>query len=425
MRCATALLGLTLSACATVPTPAPEEPVSQVGVAFDRNGNVSGFSEGLADPAAGRAVTPDDPVRIASISKLVVGVGVMKLVEQGRLDLDEDVSGRLGWTLRNPAFSDRPITLRQLLSHTGSVRDFQDQYAIPLGDTVQAIMAAPTSWDPKNGPGDGFFAYSNLNFPIVASIVERATGERFDLWMRREVIEPMKLDACYNWPTCSDSKVGRAVVLTQGGQPVRDDLGRRRPDCPVFVEKGPCDLGRWKVGENGALFAPQGGLRISMNDLARVGRMLLNGGMLDGTKVLSPNSVEAMLAPAWRFDGRNGDTDKGFYCAYGLAVQLIPAGMRGCKDDPAGDGIFRIGHAGDAYGLRSGLWIDRLHGIGVAYFVTGLSDDPPRGKSAYRAAEEAALRRSLQLFANSPPCGARRKRTKVADALHCRYAGRD
>ena len=425
MRCATALLALTLSACATVPEAAPEMPLAQVGVAFDRNGNVGSFSEGVADPATGRAVTPDDPVRVASISKLVVAVGVMKLVEQGRLGLDEDVSRQLGWTLRNPAFPDRPITLRQLLSHTSSVRDFEDQYAIPLGDSVQAIMAAPTSWDPKRGPGAGYFTYSNLNFPIVASIVERATGERFDLWMRREVIEPMKLDACFNWPTCSDAKVARAVVLTQGGKPVRDDLAGKRPDCPVFVDKGPCDLGRWKLGENGALFAPQGGLRISMNDLARVGRMLLGGGMLDGVRILSLQSVDAMLRPAWRFDGRNGNTDMGFYCAYGLAVQLLPARMAGCRDDPAGDGIFRAGHAGDAYGLRSGLWIDRLQGTGVAYFVSGLSDDPPRGRSAYRAAEEVALRKSLQLAGKSLPCGARRKRTKVVDALHCRHASRN
>ena len=419
------LLFLMLSACATVPAQPPEIPVSQVGVAFDRNGNVGSFSEGLADPAAARAVTPDDPVRIASISKLVVGIGAMKLVEQGKLDLDEDVSPRLGWTLRNPAFPDRSITLRQLLSHTSSVRDFQDQYAIPLGDSVQSIMAARTSWDPKHGPRVGFFTYSNLNFPIVASIVERVTGERFDLWMRREVLEPMKLDACYNWPTCSDAKVARAVVLMQGGKPVRDDLAGRRPDCPVFLDKGPCDLGRWRLGENGALFAPQGGLRISMNDLARVGRMLLNRGTLDGIRILSPKSVEAMLAPEWRFDGRNGETDKGFYCTYGLAVQLTPTGIPGCKDDPAGDGIFRLGHAGDAYGLRSGLWIDRLQGVGVAYFVSGLSDDPPRGKSAYRAAEEAAFRRTLELVGKSLPCGARRKRAKVVDALHCRHANRD
>jgi CubicO group peptidase (beta-lactamase class C family) len=417
-----ALAFLALAGCATIPPQAPEVPVSQVGVAFDRNGEVGSFVEGFADPAAGRAVTPDDPVRVASISKLVVSIGVMKLVEQGKLDLDSDASIYLGWTLQNPAFPGRPVTLRQLLSHTSSVRDHHDQYAIPLGETVLSIMAATTSWDPKHGAGSGYFKYSNLNFPILASIVERVTGERFDLWMRREVIEPMKLDACYNWPTCSDAKVARAVVLMQDGKAVKDDLGGKQPDCPVYVETGPCDLARTKLGENGALFAPQGGLRISMRDLARVGRMLLNGGTLDGVRILSPQSVETLLTPVWRFNGSNGDTDHGFYCSYGLATQQIPTATRGCKDNPAGDGIPRIGHAGDAYGLRSGLWIDRVNGTGVAYFVTGLSDDPPLGSSAYRAAEEAAFRRSVQSLATGLPCGSRRKRVKEAGHLRCRFA---
>ena len=194
----------------------------------------------------------------------------------------------------------------------------------------------------------------------------------------------------------------------------------------MFVDKGPCDLGRWRLGENGALFAPQGGLRISMRDLARVGRMLLNGGTLDGVRILSPKSVETMLAPEWRFDGRNGDTDKGFYCSYGLAVQLIsPPECRAATTIPPAT-------ASSAWAMRAtptacapACGSTACMALGVAYFVTGLSDDPPRGRSAYRAAEEAALRRSLQLFANSLPCGARRKRTKVVDALHCRYASRD
>jgi CubicO group peptidase (beta-lactamase class C family) len=393
------LLAAFASACATALQSQREDPVSEVGVAFDRDREIGNFARGLADPNTRREVTPDDPVRVASISKLVVAVGVMKLVEQGKLALDSDVSAHLGWRLRNPAFPDRPITLRQLLSHTSSVRDHDDQYAIPLGGSVQAVLADSNSWDLKHGPGASYFTYSNLNFPIIGSIVERVTGERFDIWMRREVLGPMKLDACFNWPTCSDAAIARAVVLTQGGEAVRDDLGGKRPDCPVFVKEGEtCDLSRWRLGENGALFAPQGGLRISMRNLARVGRMLLNGGMLDGVRILSPQSVEMMLTPMWRFNGSNGATDHGFYCAYGLATQLIPTRVRGCSDDAAGDRVRRVGHAGDAYGLRSGLWLDRARGTGVAYFVTGLSDDPPRGRSAYRAAEEAAFRRTLGLI---------------------------
>ena len=84
---------------------------AEVGVAFGRTGELASFADGVADPQSGRRVTVDDPVRVASISKLVVAVGVMELVEAGKLDLDGDVSRWLGWRLRNPAFPDRPITL--------------------------------------------------------------------------------------------------------------------------------------------------------------------------------------------------------------------------------------------------------------------------------------------------------------------------
>lgn len=391
---------LLLSAgCTNVRSIPQPGPVAQAGVAFDLGGERGSFTDGVADPQTGRAVAVDDPVRVASVSKLFVAIGVMRLVEAGKLDLDHDVSRWLGWSLRNPAYPDQPITLRMLLSHTSSVRDHDDQYAIPLGGSVQAVMADPRSWDAAYGTGEHYFKYSNMNFPIVGSIVERVTGERVDRWMRREVLEPMQLDACYNWPTCSDAAVQRAVALYQDGKPVKDELGGKRPDCPVVpAADGSCDLARWRAGENGALFAPQGGLRISARGLARVGRMLLNGGTLDGIRILSPQSVETLLTPVWRFDGRNGDTDHGFYCSYGLATQHIPTRADGCHDDPVGDGVVRVGHAGDAYGLRSGVWIDRAHGTGVAFFVTGLHENPPRGRSAFRFAEEAAFRRALSLI---------------------------
>jgi CubicO group peptidase (beta-lactamase class C family) len=389
-------LTLLLTACATVPNAAPTVG-ARVALAFDLDGERGASAEGLADPATGRLVTPDDPVRIASISKLAVAIGVMRLVEQGKLDLDADASATLGWQLRNPAFPGQPITLAQLLSHTSSVRDHDDQYAIPLGGSLRAVMADPNSWDPAHAPASGYFNYSNLNFPIVASVMEAATGERFDLLMKRLVIDPMGLAACFNWPTCGDERVGRAVVLTQDGKPIRDDLGGKRPTCPVFVTEGDaCDLGRWRAGDNGALFAPQGGLRISARDLARIGRMLLNQGTIGGTRILTRESVALLLQPRWRFDGSNGNTDHGFYCRYGLATQQLATRQAGCADDPEGKGRHWVGHAGEAYGLRSGLWIDRAKGVGVAYFVTGLPDDPPRGRSAFRSAEEGAFRDALQ-----------------------------
>jgi CubicO group peptidase (beta-lactamase class C family) len=394
---------LALAGCATVPA-APPAPPATAGMAFNANGEIASFADGFADPRTRRPVTPDDPVRVASISKMVTTIGVMKLVDAGKLDLTSDVSRWLGWSLRNPSFPDRPITLRMLLSHTSSVREHDDDYVIPLGTRLQSVMEDPKNWDPKHGPGDNYFTYTNMNFPIVATIMERVTGERFDIWMRREVLEPMKLDACYNWPTCSDAMVARAVELDQGGKPVKDDLHGKRPDCPVAVKDSePCDLSRWRLGENGALFSPQGGLRISARGLARVGRMLLNGGMLDGVRIISQQSVDTLLAQVWRYDGSNGITgeasDDGFYCSYGLASQQIPTPGPKCADNPGTLGATLVGHAGDAYGMKSGIWIDRARGLGIAYFTTGVPDKAALGPgTAFTAAETQAFRRTYALL---------------------------
>jgi CubicO group peptidase (beta-lactamase class C family) len=288
-----------------------------------------------------------------------------------------------------------------LLAHTASVREHDDDYVVPLGGSLQAIMGDPRNWDPKHGPGENYFAYANLNYPIVGSVIEQVTGERFDFWMRREVLEPMKLDACFNWATCSDAAIGRAVELDgPNDEPVKDDLHGLRPACPVLVkESDSCDLSRWKPGENGALFAPQGGLRISARGLARIGRMLLNRGSLDGVRILSPQAVDTLLTQTWRFNGANGVTDGGFYCSAGNGSHQIPNALPGCLDDLGARGAILVGHAGDAYGLKSGLWIDRARGRGIAYFVTGLADPAPKAPgSAYSAAEIRTFRRTYALL---------------------------
>ncbi len=372
-------------------------PVAQVRIGFDRLGETAVQAAGLADVATGRPLTADDPARIASVSKLVMTIGVLRLVEAGKLDLDADASPLLGFALRNPAFPETPITLRMLLSHTSSLTDAAGYWNVPLGGDIRSITGKPEAWDSQHPPGT-FFRYTNLNFPLVAQLMEAATGERFDRLLRRLVLFPLGIDACYNWSGCSEAAIARAVVLyDENGAPQKDALHGKAPACAVIpANDGSCDLSRWQPGVNGTLFSPQGGLRISARGLARIGRLLLGDGQLDGLRLLSPASVALMTTPVWRYDGSNGvigEEDEpnrgGFFCAYGLATQVLAQGDgKACRDDLFGDGRAHVGHSGNAYGLLSGLWLDREAGTGVAFFATGVANDSSGAHSNFSATEE-------------------------------------
>ncbi len=369
-------------------------------VVADRRGVIRAEGHGLAVIGPGaRAMTPATPVRVASISKLVVAVAVMRLVEAGTLDLDRDVSGWLGWRLRNPAFPDAPVTLRQLLSHTSGIDDGPG-YRVPLGQTLESEMAAG-HWSAAPGTR---FSYANLNYGIVATVMEAATGQRFDRLMTAQVLAPLRLDAGYNWSGVSDAAVASAAVLYRKGADEAhwnpagpwvaqvDDLHGERPGCPVASDGGGCDLSGYRPGTNGTLFSPQGGLRISALGLAKIGRLLLRGGEVDGVRLLKHASVTALLTPAWRAGrGTGGDTYQGLMRCYGPGLQCL-SGEAGALDQPV-SGARWWGHLAEAYGLLGGLWIDPVRGRVYVYLITGTADDPARAlhRTGFTGVEEAVL----------------------------------
>ena len=374
-------------------------PVASVRIGFDRNGIISVQTDGFADKAAARRITANDPVRVASISKLVTTIGVMRLVEAGKLDLDADVSRYLGWKLRNPAFPNVPITLRMLTSHRSSLTDAAGYWQTPLDGRLRDTLGNPRAWDSEHPPGT-YFRYTNLNYPVVAQATERVTGERFDRLMQRLVLAPLGIAGCFGWDTCSEASAARATVLYDtDGKPIVDDNHGRKPNCPVRPARdGSCDLLHYRPGENGALFGPQGGLRISGVDLARIGMMLLGDGTLalNGMRLLTPASVQAMASPLWEYNGRNGltyeedssDHQPGFFCRWGIGMQILATRVENCHDDPFGDRVVRIGHSGTAYGLQAGMWLDRERGTGVIWFATGMPEERAGGSSAFSALEE-------------------------------------
>jgi CubicO group peptidase (beta-lactamase class C family) len=373
-------------------------------VVASRSRIIRAEAHGMADIANGRPLTPDSVIRVASISKLVVAIAVWRLVEQGKLDLDADVSATLGWRLRHPAHPNTPVTLRQLLSHTSGIVDGPG-YSFPLEDRLQDRLTAE-HWGP-GGPG-GRFHYANLNYGLIASVMETATGERFDRLMTQLVLAPLKIDAGYNWQGASDAAVARAAVLYRKGRdetswdgagpwvPQVDDLNGKRAACPVSSRAG-CDLAGYRLGTNGTMFSPQGGLRISLTDLARIGQLLLRGGEVPDAsghvRLLKPATVKAMHAPVWQAGGPvPGDDYEGQMLCYAAGPQCL-SGRAGGTDQPVA-GTEWWGHLGEAYGLLAGLWVDERRGRVMAYALTGSADDPfkaPKLKSAFSAPEDIIM----------------------------------
>jgi CubicO group peptidase (beta-lactamase class C family) len=389
------------------------------GMAFDRPDAPArtAVALGRAHIESDRAMSTESPMRIASISKHVTTIGFLRLFEQGKIGLDDDVSDPLGFRLRHPLFPGTPITPRRLLSHTSGVRN-GPSYPVPFGRPLSAALVKGGAqydngawWSPAKEP-PGWFAYSDANFAIVAQLIERLSGERFDHYMTAHVFAPLKLDCGFNWSGVTQAARSRAAALYRKGV----DENHFQPDGPwiaqLDVDPPPAPaipvvrapeakdrpLDSYVPGENGFVFAPQGGLRASVRDLATIARLLANGGALGdpggGVRLLKPATVALMRTPVWRYDPAHPNGEPyggGGILAYGLGTCIL-TGAQG----PNGDDLFPgcggwVGHLGEAYGLLSGLWVNPKTGAGMVYMLNGVSSphaQNPGVRSAYTWQEE-------------------------------------
>ncbi|HYC03409.1 MAG TPA: serine hydrolase domain-containing protein [Azospirillaceae bacterium] len=366
----------------------PMHPLSGLVVVAVKDGRIvyeGAFGQAVLDPGRERPLTVDTRVRVASLSKVPMALAAMDLAEAGRLDLDRDVGDYLGFPLRNPAFPDRPITARMLLTHTSSIRD-GEIYGLPVQHALSDFFdpASPyweggAHWSAGHPPG-AFFTYSNLGIGVLATVIERIEGKRFDRVVAERVLAPLGIRAAWDVRTLSDAdfQVLAPVHRLEEGRwkPQVDDHQGRRPDGMVspFGVTATAPLSAYVVGRNATTLSPQGGLRASAAEVATLLRLLLGKGAVDGKGILEPASVQAMLTEAWTHDpnahgGRgNGETERGFYTGWGLGLQYrIPI--------PGTSGRF-CGHLAEAYGLLGGMILDPQRGIGWVYLLTGTSAEP-------------------------------------------------
>ena len=360
----------------------------------------------LKDPTRNRPANSDTLYRMASISKLVTTLGVMKLVEEGKLNLDADVSEVLGFPLRNPHFPDAPITLRMLLSHTSSLRDDAGHYweatlNVHLKDVLVPggrLYGKGDAWAKNAAPGR-YFRYANFPWGVVGTIMERATGERFDRLMRRLIFDPMRLPGGFHPADFSAEELANTATLYRkrsevNGKEIWNPAGPWvvQVDDYVTAKPVPRALPGYVIGSNGTLFGPQGNCRLSATGLSKIMLMLINKGQSEGGRILSEKSVDSMLAQQWRFDADANNGASG-YGGHKLAMNAWGLGNQHFLDvsgDSFGDrlvesGFKAVGHTGDAWGLTSALVFDPATKNGMIFLVGGPGFDPATTPGKYSA----------------------------------------
>lgn len=326
---------------------------------------------GLADIDRNIPITDSTIFRIASITKTFTAVAMMQLQSEGLADLDKDVSEYLGWELRNPEYPREIITLRMLMNHTSSIRDGKGYSAFTsdmLSNKVhiRELLSPQGKYFTKDlfaehQPGT-YFSYTNCTWGIIATVIERISGKSFDQYCRDHIFGPMEMDAEFDPHFISN--LDRLAVLyrydNDHWEPQSDHYLGIRPEARAKTGYEP--------GTNGLLYGPQGGLRCSANDLAKLARLFWNKGRFKETQILPETAVAEMLASEWTYDGTNGDTWEGFFHSYGLGIHHI-------TNTAEKDIIFpdrrMSGHPGIAYGLLSDLYFDPESKVAVIFITNG------------------------------------------------------
>lgn len=283
---------------------------------------------GYADLETRAPVTTRTGFSSGSISKALTAWGVMRLVEQGKLELDAPVERYLTrWHLPESEFAASGVTVRRLLSHTAGLsvsgyRGWDDPDSVPA---LEASLSGRT-----NGAGavrlvappGTAWAYSGGGYTLLQLLVEEVTGRVFADYMRDEVLRPLGM---------VESGFALTPEILAASSAAYDDLGEEM-ETPRFAEQAAA------------------GLHTTIEDLARFALALLPDAPAGG--VLRAETLDSMLVPAPATEGRWG---------LGHAFSDFP------------DRVRRVGHDGGNRGWQANLWVGRGPRDGIV-ILTNASD---------------------------------------------------
>ena len=266
---------------------------------------------GYSDVAAGRKITMNDVFMQCSQTKGFCGVTIAKLVEEGKISLDDPVSKYLPefselWVLDSDKDGVRTLhkaknvlTIRMCLNHTGGfpfetcakrpdVRGGGWSGGAPLRQNASVAAASPIMFEPGTSA-----SYSNTGIDIGAAVVEVVTGMKWEEYLKKEVLDPLGMKSSWFWPTDKQLKNQVEMYIVRAGAPaewVSENGNQQRPynDSHVFASAG---AGLWTTAA----------------DQLKFYKMLMNLGVGEnGVRILKEETVKSILAVSTRPEGMEG-----------------------------------------------------------------------------------------------------------------------
>ena len=317
--------------------------------------------------------------RTASISKLFTAIAIWQLEEKGSLNITDEASKYLNFTLRNPNFPETPITIEMLLSHTSSISEKGPNYNIPYNHHISEFFLEDSdiyyngSYSKTNYPG--YYDYMNINYCLLGTIIENVSKQRFDLYMIEHVLEPLNITGSFNIYEMSKEALDETGTLyeklTNGEFDINGTWTARMDD---FINGYPeANYSEYVIGTNGALYGPMGDLRVSLTELTHLVYMFLNNGTYNNNIILKKETIEKMFKIIWKYDKKknNGNTYNDYDYAYAGGPSVITNIGRNRLHEKKN--LNFSGHTADAYGLFGGLFFDRIKGYGLVYRGNGVS----------------------------------------------------
>jgi CubicO group peptidase (beta-lactamase class C family) len=249
---------------------------------------------GYANVEAQTRVTPDTPFLLASITKIVTGTALMQAWERDVFDLDQDINELLPFKVDNPHLEREVISMRHLATHTSSIIDNDDLYEsfycpgdseIPLDVLMRNYLVEGGQWYDaqrnfsKRMPGTRY-AYSNIAVSLAGYIMETTTGTPLNEHGQAHIFQPLGMrNTGWHLADFNDQSL-IAVPYEKNGTPSAKEWF---PDADQLHFGYP----DW----------PDGQLRSSVNDMGRFLAAIMNGGELDGVRILREDTVAMMLEP--------------------------------------------------------------------------------------------------------------------------------